>query len=116
MFDHSKQEMTLNLSKHTKLSIASVSTRKDSASSSNSGSSQIEDTSSDESQKAVKFRCGDKFTKKPIQYGKYLVLLGRIHIHLFDTETLETKILLHVGEDQAEKFGQHLKENPNMIK
>ena len=44
--------------------------------------------------------------------GKYLVFLGRIHIQLFDTETLETKILLSVGEDQAEKFGQLLKENP----
>ena len=63
----------------------------------------------------VAFRFGDKFTKKPIQFGKYLVLLGRIHIHLFDLTTFKTKILISVGEDQAEKIGLILKQNPNYV-
>ena len=46
-----------------------------------------------------KFQFGDKFTKRPLQYGKYLVLLGRLHIHVMDLETLETKVLISVGED-----------------
>lgn len=40
-----------------------------------------------EEEKPIRFKFGDKFTKKPIQIGKYLVLLGRIHVQLFDLET-----------------------------
>lgn len=95
----------------------SASTRKESAQSSSDGSSDRADSGEElEEPRQIKFKYGDKFTKKPIQMGKYLVFLGRIHIQLFDTETLETKILLSVGEDQAEKFGQLLKENPQMLK
>lgn len=60
-------------------------------------------------------RFGDKFTKKPIQIGKYLVMLGRIHVHLMDLETRETKVLISIGEDQAEKVGYLLRQNPDMI-
>ena len=31
-------------------------------------------------EKPVKFKFGDKFTKKPLHIGKHLILLGRIHI------------------------------------
>ena len=64
----------------------------------------------------IAFKFGDKFTKRPIQFGKYLVLLGRLHIHLFDVTTFQTKILISVGEDQAEKIGVILKQNPEYIK
>ena len=88
----------------------SASTRKESALSSSDGSDPVEEEQ--EEPRQIKFKFGDKYTKKPIQYGKYLIFLGRIHIQLFDTESLETKILLSVGEDQAEKVGQWMKENP----
>lgn len=67
---------------------------------------------SDEDQvvsKVIKFKFGDKFTKKPLQYENYLILLGRIHVQIFDLETFQTKILLSAGEDQAEKLGALLK-------
>lgn len=57
----------------------------------------------------IAFRLGDKFTKKPLQFGKYLVLLGRIHVHLYNLEDHSTKILVSIGEDQAEKVGQLLR-------
>ena len=66
-------------------------------------------------EKAIKFKFGDKFTKKPLQVGKYLILLGRIHIQVFDLESFQTKIILSGGEDQAEKLGQLLKSNPEML-
>lgn len=47
----------------------------------------------------VTLKFGDKFTKKPIQRGKHLILLGRMHLHLFNLETFSSKILLKVGED-----------------
>lgn len=62
-----------------------------------------------------KFQFGDKFTKRPLQYGKYLVLLGRLHIHVMDLETLETRVLISVGEDQAEKVGDMLHGNPQLL-
>lgn len=66
-------------------------------------------------EKPIKFKFGDKFTKKPLHVGKYLILLGRIHIQLFDLESFQTKIVLSGGEDQAEKLGQLLKSNPEML-
>ena len=36
---------------------------------------------------------GDKFTKKPLQYGKFLILLGRCHILVFNMQTLQSKML-----------------------
>ena len=66
-------------------------------------------------EKVIKFKFGDKFTKKPLQVGKYLILLGRIHIQVFDLESFQTKIVLSGGEDQAEKLGQLLKSNPDML-
>lgn len=63
----------------------------------------------------MKFKFGDKFTKKPLQVGKHLILLGRIHIQVFDLETFQTKIVLSGGEDQAEKLGQLLRSNPEML-
>ena len=62
-----------------------------------------------------KFQFGDKFTKRPLQYGKHLVLLGRLHIHVMDLETLETRVLISVGEDQAEKVGEMLRANDQLL-
>lgn len=62
-----------------------------------------------------KFQFGDKFTKRPLQYGKHLVLLGRLHIHVMDLETLETRVLISVGEDQAEKVGEMLRGNEQLL-
>jgi hypothetical protein len=70
----------------------------------------------DKFETSIKLKFGDKFTKKPLQVGKYLILLGRIHIHLFDLETFKTKIITSSGEDRAEKLGHQLKSNPEMLK
>ena len=61
------------------------------------------------------FKLGDKFTKKPLQYGKWLVFLGRIHVHMFNLEDFSTRILVSIGEDQAEKVGALLRKNPELI-
>lgn len=136
MFDHKTAEM-VDVSKYAKKKLKinsqmSASTLRESAGSCESPMRMENDSDSDsleEDQRSendypplvlpevqkIKFKFGDKFTKKPIQHGKYLVMLGRIHIQLFDLETFETKILLSVGEDQAEKLGQLLKENPLML-
>lgn len=58
---------------------------------------------------------GDKFTKRPLQYGKYLILLGRLHIQLLDLETLETMVLDHTGEDAAEKLGDVLQDDEDLL-
>lgn len=62
-----------------------------------------------------KFQFGDKFTKRPLQHGKHLVLLGRLHIHVMDLETLETRVLISVGEDAAEKVGEMLRGNAQLL-
>ncbi len=41
-------------------------------------------------------------------------MLGRLHIHVMDLETLETKVLISVGEDQAEKVGEMLQANEEL--
>lgn len=66
---------------------------------------KVRQIQSDLVEKPVKFKFGDKFTKKPLHVGKHLILLGRIHIQVFDLETFQTKIVLSGGEDQAEKLG-----------
>lgn len=52
---------------------------------------------------------GDKYTKKPLQYCKYLILLGRMHIQVFNVANFTTSIVQNNGEDYAEKFGQKMK-------
>ena len=44
-------------------------------------------------------RAGDKFTKKPVKVGDNLVLLGRLHIHIFNLNTFKTAIIYDGGED-----------------
>lgn len=39
-----------------------------------------------------------------MQYGKYLIILGRTHIHLFDVQTFTSHYLHNGGEDDAEKW------------
>lgn len=63
----------------------------------------------EEQRKPIYLPYGDKFTKKPLQRGKYLILLGRMHIQAFNMQNFTTKILLYHGEDQAERQGQALK-------
>lgn len=67
-------------------------------------------------QDRVQFKIADKFTKKPLKCDKYLVFLGRSHIQMFDSDTFKTKILINVGEDQAERVGYLLKTNPDVYK
>lgn len=59
--------------------------------------------------KSIYFHYGDKFTKRPIQHGRHLILLGRMHLFTFDVVSFESKMLQFYGEDYAEKQGQYLK-------
>ena len=43
-------------------------------------------------------------------------MLGRSHIHIFDTVTCESSIVCQNGEDQAERFGSLLKSQPELQK
>jgi len=63
----------------------------------------IESAADQERRKQVNLPYGDKFTKKPLQAGKYLILLGRMHIQAFSVQDFRTKILFSHGEDQAER-------------
>jgi len=80
----------------------SASTRKESALSEMDDEMMAEDHDYPEEEltsKRIRFKFGDKFTKKPLQYRNNLVLLGRTHIQILDLETFETKFLSSVGED-----------------
>ena len=91
----------------------SASTSNESGTSSGEEMYQINQINSNKEGKLnISVKYGDKFTKKPIEYGKYLILLGRTHIHLFDLETFSSKVLLKMGEDRAENLGNLLKINP----
>lgn len=102
MFDHKNTEM-VDISKYAKKKLKinsqmSASTQKESTGSCQSPSRSDPASDSEDFMeiseneypeqiplvlpevKKIKFKFGDKFTKKPIQHGKYLVLLGRIHI------------------------------------
>ena len=60
--------------------------------------------------KLIFLQQGDKITKKPVQYGHYLVIRGRSHIHLFDVQTFTSHYLPNSGEDNAEKLSIKVKE------
>ena len=53
---------------------------------------------------------GDKITKRPLQHGKYLIILGRTHIHLFDVQNFTSHYLHNCGEDDAEKWAVKVRE------
>ena len=53
---------------------------------------------------------GDKVTKRPLQHGRYLIFLGRTHIHIFDVCSFTSHYLPNQGEDNAEKWAIKIRE------
>jgi hypothetical protein len=50
----------------------------------------------------------DKFTKKPLRYKNWLILFGREHIHMFNLENFETRIIRNKGESFVEDLSNNL--------
>lgn len=51
----------------------------------------------------------DKFTKKPLRYKNWLVMLGREHIHTFNLENFDCGIIKNKGESFAEDLSENWK-------
>jgi hypothetical protein len=49
----------------------------------------------------------DKFTKKTLRYKNWLVSLGKDHIHLFNLENFDQKIIKNKGESYADDLSMN---------
>ena len=59
-----------------------------------------------ESMTTSKFEVGlaekDMITKRPVAVGNWLIIQGRLHIHMFNIKTKESRALYRYGEDKVE--------------
>jgi short-subunit dehydrogenase involved in D-alanine esterification of teichoic acids len=49
-------------------------------------------------------------TKRPIEAGNWIIIQGRIHVHLYNIKTQEVRILSMYGENRAEKIADQRSE------
>ena len=61
-----------------------------------------------DSDKRVASKQGDLFTRAPVEYGKHLIMLGRFHVHILNTENNNVSLFKDLGqrhcEDEARKI------------